>query len=112
MYLKSYAAALQRRVAEIRAKRAAEQAQPEATAATKIREWYAALQPGERKERYLMDELVRAIGVAPQVLGPALHEAGFKRVRVWTNYGEPHRRVWLPPQPDAFVSIVNRGSST
>jgi hypothetical protein len=62
----------------------------------RIEQWMGQLPPGERKDRYTMEELVAQIKGSPGEIGRALHELGWHRQRSWKAQG-PFSRYWIPP---------------
>ena len=73
----------------------------------KIRDWYAALPPHERRPQYTMDDLVLIFNAAPGRIGTALHRAGWVRGRRWTG-STSYARYWIPALPESdtkFLSI-------
>jgi hypothetical protein len=63
----------------------------------KIRDWYAALPPAQRREQYAMSELVLLFNAAPGRIGMALHRLGWERRRRFSGPGS-YCRYWSPPR--------------
>lgn len=61
----------------------------------KIRDWYAALPPQQRRASYTMNELVLLFNTAPGLIGTALHRLGWARRRSWHDGGS-YARFWVP----------------
>ena len=87
---------LRRRAAQQQASRTLERAaQP--SLAEQVQAWWCGLPEHARKHAYTLAELRAVFLVGPAKLGPALHEAGFRRARDWRGNG-PNRRFWIPPR--------------
>ena len=82
---------------ERRATAAAERAYNARPLDVKIRDWYAALPPEERRMHYTMDELVLIFNAAPGRIGTALHRLGWERRRRSSGTGS-YGRYWVPAQ--------------
>jgi len=67
---------------------------PSQSLAASVMTWWNGVPSESRKEHYHMHELAELFGVAPRLLGPALHQAGWTRHRKWRGCYE---RVWRPP---------------
>ncbi len=90
-----YLEALKRRVAEIRGRQEEERALRSRSLDQKIRDWYAALPPQQRRTYYTMDDLVLLFNAAPSRIGMALHRLGWERRRRWHDDGS-YARFWVP----------------
>lgn len=91
----SYIQRLRQWSADRHAAAAAERAHNARPLEVKIRDWYAALSPEERRPHYTMDELVLIFNAAPGRIGTALHRLGWERRRRWAGRGS-YVRYWVP----------------
>jgi hypothetical protein len=63
----------------------------------KISEWWEALPPELRNDRYTMTWLTNHFCVGGAKIGPALIALGWKRGRSWKADGS-YYRYWMPPK--------------
>ena len=94
--MQTYIKTLKALAAERNAATAAARAARSKPLQERIRDWYDSQTPDNRKTSYTMAELVREFRLAPGLIGPALHELGWKRGRSW-RAGSPYGRFWQPP---------------
>ena len=81
----------------------------------KIRDYFAALPPHERRTQYTMAELVMLFNAAPGRIGTELHRLGWLRRRKWGGGGS-YRRFWIAPtQGECFAershAAISSGAS-
>lgn len=84
-------------IAEIRERREENRALQSRSLDEKIRDWYSAMPPQERRHFYTMDQFVLLFNTAPGLIGKALHRLGWERQRRWSGGGS-YARFWVPVQ--------------
>lgn len=92
--MSTYIEGVRKWVAERHAQRAAERAYNARPLEVKIRDYFAALPPHQRRTQYTMAELVLLFNAAPGRIGTALHQLGWERRRRWSGSGS-YGRYWV-----------------
>lgn len=88
----SYLATYKERLLKKREAALAKKVENEKPLRERIAEWYKNQPASEKLRPYSMNELVQYFNLPPSVIGPALHELGWKRIRVWGD--GPYLRLW------------------
>ena len=91
MFLRHYAAQLNKQVEAQRAQRA----QP-SSMRDRFSRWYDSLPAVSRERRFAMSELEVALKTQGKYISPVLLELGWRRKRIWSTTGQYHR-YWEPP---------------